>query len=107
MLNAVVELLNGDLKNEWKHHNFYLHSASLITGLHAKEYKEFLLKQAESEMHHIVQFSDLIVGLGGEPTKESNDFPSLKNPREILEYAAQMEEEVINNYYKKIGRAHV
>jgi len=105
MMNAIVEKLNQDLKNEWKHHCFYLHNASNIVGLHAKEYKEFLLEQAANEMQHIVQFSDLIVGLGGSPTREINEFPSLSDPREILEYAAKMEEEVIGNYYKRISDA--
>ena len=102
MINALVEKINQDLKNEWKHHCFYLHNASNIVGLHAKEYKEWLLEQATSEMQHIVQFSDLITGLGGSPAKVPNDFPSLSDPREILEYAAKMEEEVINNYYQRI-----
>ena len=105
MINALVERINQDLKNEWKHHCFYLHNASNIVGLHAKEYKEWLLEQAASEMQHIVQFSDLITGLGGSPVKAPNDFPSLSDPREILEYAAKMEEEVINNYYQRIADA--
>jgi len=105
MINALVERINQDLKNEWKHHCFYLHNASNIVGLHAKEYKEWLLEQAASEMQHIVQFSDLITGLGGSPVKVPNDFPSLSDPREILEYAAKMEEEVINNYYQRIADA--
>lgn len=104
-MNAIVEKLNQDLKNEWKHHCFYLHNASNIVGLHAKEYKEWLVEQAASEMQHVVQFADLIVGLGGIPTKEVNEFPSLSDPREILEYAAKMEEEVINNYYQRIVAA--
>jgi len=105
MINALVERINQDLKNEWKHHCFYLHNASNIVGLHAREYKEWLLEQAASEMQHIVQFSDLITGLGGSPVKVPNDFPSLSDPREILEYAAKMEEEVINNYYQRIADA--
>ena len=105
MINALVERINQDLKNEWKHHCFYLHNASNIVGLHAKEYKEWLVEQAASEMQHIIQFSDLITGLGGSPTKEVNDFPSLSDPREILEYAAKMEEEVIDNYYQRIADA--
>jgi len=104
-MNAIVEKLNQDLKNEWKHHCFYLHNASNIVGLHAKEYKEWLVEQAASEMQHVVQFSDLIVGFGGTPTKLVNEFPSLSDPREILEYAAKMEEEVINNYYQRIADA--
>lgn len=101
----IVDLLNNDLKNEWKHHCFYLHNAGNIIGLHAKEYKEWLLNQATSEMSHVSQFADLIVGLGGEPGKEVNTFPSLKDPKEILTYAAEMEEEVVKNYVERIEQA--
>lgn len=94
----LIEILNNQLKNEWKHHNFYLHNASNVAGLHTIEYKEFLLKQAASEMNHVSEFSDLIVGLGGIPTKESNEFPSISDPVEIIKYAIKMEEEVIKNY---------
>lgn len=98
LATQLVEILNNHLKNEWKHHNFYLHNASNIVGLHCLEYKEFFLKQAASEMNHVSEFSDLIVGLGGIPTKEGNDYPSLKEARDIIKYAVEMEEEVIANY---------
>jgi rubrerythrin len=98
LATELVEILNNHLKNEWKHHNFYLHNASNVVGLHCLEYKEFFLKQAASEMNHVSEFSDLIVGLRGTPTKESNFFPSLKDPINIIKYAIEMEEEVINNY---------
>lgn len=100
--NELIDVLNNDLKNEWKHHNFYLHNASNVIGLHSIEYKEFLLKQAASEMNHVSKFSDIIVGLGGLPTKESNEFPSLFEPSDIIEYAIKMEEEVIKNYVERI-----
>lgn len=100
----MVELLNADLKNEWKHLRFYTHHASAITGLHAHEYKELLTAQATSELAHVIQFSDLIIGLGGTPTTESNDFPQLTDPLEIMVYAIGMEDEVVLNYAKRINQ---
>jgi bacterioferritin (cytochrome b1) len=101
-LQDIVKLLNEDLKNEWKHLQFYLHHASTITGLHAHEYKEFLLEQAASEMKHVSQFSDLLFGLGETPTTEINEFPKLTSAKLILEAAAAMEEEVVKNYAQRI-----
>lgn len=98
----IVELLRGDLKNEWKHLRFYAYHASAIIGLHAHEYKELLTEQASSELNHVIQFSDLIIGLGGNPTAESNDFPLLTDPIEILVYAVGMEAEVVKNYAERI-----
>jgi bacterioferritin (cytochrome b1) len=103
-LSDVVALLNGDLKNEWKHFKFYLHHASAITGLHAHEYKEFLLEQAASEMKHVSQFSDMLIGLGTVPTTDNNEFPFLTTARPILEYALDMEIEVVENYTKRIAQ---
>ena len=71
----MIDVLNQDLKNEWMHLRFYLHHASMVTGLHCHEYKELFLKEAASEMEHVTQFSDLIIGLGGIPTTLSNEFP--------------------------------
>lgn len=100
--NDIVKLLNEDLKNEWKHLQFYLHHASAITGPHAHEYKEFLLEQAASEMKHVQQFSDLLFGLGETPTTEINEFSKLTSAALILGAAAAMEEEVVKNYVQRI-----
>jgi len=100
----IVALLNDDLKNEWKHFKFYLHHASAITGLHAHEYKEFLLGQAASEMKHVSQFSDMLIGLGSTPTVDSNEFPFLVDAHEILQYARDMEAEVVQNYTQRIAQ---
>jgi len=98
----LFEELNNDLKNEIKHMMFYLHSASNITGIESIEIKEFLLKQAASEMGHVGAFSDMLVGLGITPNKAGYDFPTLTKSKEILEYALQMELEVIKNYTNRI-----
>jgi bacterioferritin (cytochrome b1) len=102
----MIELLNNDLKNEWKHLRFYLHHASNIVGLHSEEYKQVLLKEANGEMSHVTEFSDLIIGLGGSATYDSNEFPSLKTPEEIITYAMNMEEEVVSNYVQRIKDAN-
>jgi bacterioferritin (cytochrome b1) len=101
----IIELLNQDLKNEWMHMNFYLSHASRVTGLHCHEYKELLLKEANSEMNHVVDFSDLIIGLGGTPTTQANQFPLLTKPKEIIEFALQMEITVVYNYTQRIKDA--
>lgn len=99
----ILVSLNADLANEWRHLRFYLYHSSAITGLHAHEYKEFLTEQAASEMRHVQQFADLIIGLGGEPTAACIEFPKLKTARDILLFAAQLEAEVVRNYTKRIS----
>jgi len=101
----MIQMLNDDLKNEWKHLRFYLYHASAVTGLHCAEYKELFLKEAASEMMHVTQFSDVIIGLGGTATFESNDFEKYTDPKDIMEYAVAMEEEVVNNYVQRMKDA--
>ena len=102
----LLDLLNNDLMNEYKHMRFYLYHASAITGFHREELKEFLLKESASEMKHVTEFSDLIFGLGGKPTTSSSDFTKFEDPIEIFQYALQMEEEVINNYVLRIKQSY-
>lgn len=95
----LIALLNGDLKNEYKHMLFYLHHAALVESLHRFEVREFLLEEAASEMKHVDEFAHVIAGLGGMPTPEIADFPKfMTDPLEILEYAMNMEDEVAKTY---------
>ena len=104
-LQDIVRNLLEDLKNEWTHMKFYLYHASAVTGLHRHEFKELLLKEASSEMQHVLEFSDCLRGLGVEPHTESKDFPRLSDPKDILEFALKMEEEVVSNYAERIDQA--
>jgi len=103
--DQMIAILNEDLKNEWKHLRFYLYHASAVTGPFAEEYKEVFLKEAAGEMAHVTEFSDLIVGLGGVATKDSNDFETLSDPYDVISYALKMEEEVVANYVKRMKDA--
>lgn len=105
-LETIIENLKEDLKNERKHMLFYLTNASTITGLNRIEIKEFLLEEAASEMKHVEQFQNLILGLGGRiDNSDYNYFDIFENPKDIIKYAFNMEMEVIHNYIKRIKEA--
>lgn len=112
--NELIDLLQSDLRNERKHMLFYLQAGVMVQGLHREELSELLLKEAQDEHHHVVEFSKLIVQLGGIPEQQVNDFPKdLTCPYEILKYAKEMEQEVSNIYAMRlkqtstdIGEAH-
>ncbi len=106
-IEELIEKLKKDLHNEWTHMTFYLQSASLVQGLHAKEYKEFLLEEASKEMGHVSEFSDMLVGLGSDTTNSPNQekLPFLHNPKDILEHALALEEEVVSNYCQRMHEA--
>lgn len=103
-LLQIIELLNADLRNEYKHMHFYLYHATALVGLHAEEYKELFAEEAKSEMEHVKQFSNLIWGLGQQPTCFGNDFPLFTNVTNALQYAHDMEAEVVKNYATRINQ---
>lgn len=102
----MIDELNKDLANEYKHWHFYLNAGIRVQGLHREQMRAFLFKEAASEMEHIKVFGDLILGLGGTPNTKVNGFRGdLTNPRAILEYALVMEEEVVSNYVERKKQA--
>jgi rubrerythrin len=92
-----------DLKNEKKHMLFYLTAASTVSGLHRQEIREIFLEEAQGEMKHVLEFQDALLGLGVElldtvHVKENNDYEVSHDPKVLLQYALDMEEEVVKNY---------
>jgi bacterioferritin (cytochrome b1) len=109
MMNTeeLIALINKDLKNERKHLMFYQNASVMIGSLHRMEFREFLEKEAASELAHVNEFSELIVHLGGTPEAGVNAYPTdLVCPVAILKYAVQMEEEVAENYAQRLRQTH-
>jgi len=105
-LEILVSNLKEDLKNERKHMLFYLTNASTIVGINRLEIKEFLLEAAASEMKHVEEFQNLILGLNGEIKDcEFNNFEVFEDAQKILEYAYNLETEVVYNYSRRIKEA--
>ena len=104
--DELVERLNDDLCNEYKHFHFYLHSALMVQGLHREEIKEYCFTHAASEMKHVQEFGEKIVGMGGHPNSLPHEFPTdLTCPHAILQYALEMEDEVVANYVTRMDEA--
>jgi bacterioferritin (cytochrome b1) len=97
--DELISKLQYDLKNERKHLAFYMHAAVMVKGINRKELKEFFEEEAQGEFKHVIEFSETIVYLGGNPDSEVNDFPrDLYEPEDILCYASKMEFEVSHIY---------
>jgi len=96
-----------DLKNEKKHMLFYLTAASTVSGMHRQELKELFLEEAQAEMKHVIEFQDALLGLGVElldtiHIKENNDYLVSYEPKVLLEFALEMEKEVVKNYAERL-----
>lgn len=103
-LPQMLEVLDSDLRNEYKHMNFYLYHATSLVGLHAEEYKEIFAEEAKSEMEHVKQFANLLWGFNRQPCCVTGDFPLFTNVRAALQYAHDMEAEVVKNYAARINQ---
>jgi rubrerythrin len=102
----LLELLASDLRNERKHLNFYLYHASAVIGLHGqREYREWLLEAAASELAHVTAFQDRLWGLGAAAVDTSaSDFECFTRVEDVLDYAREMEEEVVANYTQRLAQ---
>lgn len=112
------ELLKEDLANEYYHMLFYLKAASIVSGPHREEYKEFFLKEAQSELMHVHEFTNAIVYVSGETkdihTKIIPDLPKVDQElfnyyshpviTDILDSAIFMEDQVADTYAKRLKR---
>ena len=101
--DELISLLNADLRNERMHLGFYLYHASAVVGLHAHEYREFLIEAANGELEHVLAFQDRIYGLGGDVWPGANEFKRLENAEDILRYALAIEQEVVTNYTQRLA----
>jgi bacterioferritin len=100
----IIEKLNYDLMNEYKHMLFYLSNSVQIRGLHVPEIREYFEEQAKEEMEHVKQFSDLIRGLDGIPF--SGPHASIQCSSDLyhaLNNAISMEQEALDRYVVRMS----
>lgn len=106
-LDQIIELLNQDLRNEYKHFRFYLNASFVLKGFDRLHFGKWLEDQATEELAHIKLFANKIVALGGKPAIQHNDFQSdLTDSTAILKYAIAMEQEVVTNYHVRLKQTH-
>jgi len=102
----MIEKLNEDLAREYSHWHFYIRASAVVTGLHREEFSEMFQEEAAGEMIHILEFSKLILGLGGTPSTRVALFnDNFFEPRELILEALKMEEEVVSNYVERMDDA--
>lgn len=111
-IEEMIELLIGDLSNEYAHMHFYQQAATNVRGLHRQELSEFFTEQAQSEMKHVDEFRRLIQGILTRRNFKKNvpstvaDFKKdLTCPKELLRAALEMEDNVVSNYVLRHSQA--
>lgn len=103
MNNNMLHTMHENLRHECTHMYFYLQSAALVEGIERNHLKPFFTTLAASEMNHVQEFADFIVGLGSKDISlRPFDIPLLCTPKEILTHALNLEREVVERYYNQI-----
>lgn len=113
-MKELVNLLLEDLANEYAHWHFYMQAATNVSGLHRQEISEFFKEQAAGEMEHVEQFRRMIQGIITRrgfkteiPSKVAEFKRGLSCPKELLEAALEMEENVVANYVARKKQAEI
>jgi len=104
-IENLVDLLIGDLSNEYSHMHFYMQASTNVIGLHRQEIGEFFAEQAQSEMKHVEEFRRLVQGLITRrgldrkvPSLVAEFKDQLRCPKALLRAALEMEDKVVANY---------
>jgi ferritin-like protein len=111
-IEQMVDLLMGDLANEYAHMHFYMQAATNVRGLHRQEIGEFFSEQASSEMKHVDEFRKMIQGIITRrnlnktvPNTVAEFKEELTCPRGLLKAALEMEDQVVLNYVTRHSQA--
>lgn len=101
----LIDGLNTDLAAEFQAIITYRLFASMATGLHRHEVREFFESEIPDELEHAKYLADKVVALGGEPAREPLPVEVTADLREMFEMALRAETETIQRYEERVRQA--
>lgn len=101
----LIDGLNTDLAAEFQAVITYRLFASMATGLHRHEVREFFEGEISDELEHAKYLADKVVALGGEPATEPLPVEVTSDLREMFEMALKAETETIQRYEERVRQA--
>lgn len=101
----LIDGLNTDLAAEFQAVITYRLFASMATGLHRHEVREFFESEISDELEHAKYLADKVVALGGEPATEPLPVEVTSDLREMFEMALKAETETIQRYEERVRQA--
>src|SRR5262245_6227875 len=104
--NKLVELLNGDLANEYQAVIMYTTYAATVAGPHPRTLRAFFQAEIPEELGQAQFPSAKISSLGGTPTVQPTPVPSARTPREMLEAVLAAEDRAVTGYKARAEQAH-
>jgi len=101
----MVELLNEDLAREYQAIIAYTVYSQLLKGAAYTDIARELEKHAGEELAHALKISKQIDYLGGTPTVTAKAVKLSKDPKELLRFDLENEQETVRNYRTRIRQA--
>jgi bacterioferritin len=98
----LAELLNEDLSREYQAIIGYVVYSQILKGAEFMNIADQLEQHAAQELQHALTISRQIDYLGAMPTVNPKPVKTSENPREILQFDLQNENETIRNYRDRV-----
>lgn len=101
----LIDMLNGDISDEFASAIQYINHASLITGARYSAVQKELLVHATEEMQHATTLTDQVAFLSGRPTTVVGPIHTSDDPEEMLQQDLTGERQAVDRYKARIRSA--
>lgn len=103
----LVELLNEDLAREYQAIIAYTIYSQVLKGAAYMDIARELEKHAGEELAHALKISKQIDYFGGRPTTVAKPVKTSEDPKEMLRFDLENEQETVRNYRQRIRQAEL
>ncbi|MCU0786598.1 MAG: ferritin-like domain-containing protein [Verrucomicrobia bacterium] len=101
----LIDLLNGDLAEEYSAIIQYLTYAARATGPYRPQLSQFFLAEVPDEQMHAQFLANKIVALGGAPTTQAAPVAQAAGNRAMLEEVLKAERGAVKRYTERAKQA--
>jgi len=98
----LIEALNGDLSREYQAITAYVVYSQVIKGAEFMAIAKELEKHAAQELSHALKISKHIDYLGGTPTTKALEVKMSTDPRQLLRFDLDNENDTVRNYRERV-----
>ena len=98
----LITALNGDLAREYQAMIAYVTYSQVLKGAEYMAIANELEKHAAEELAHALKISRHIDYLGGTPTTKSLEVKMSDDPRQLLRFDLDNENETVRNYRERV-----
>ena len=98
----LIKALNGDLAREYQAVIAYVAYSQVLKGAEYMAIAKELEKHAAEELAHALKISKHIDYLGGTPTTKALEVKTSDDPRQLLRFDLENENDTIRNYRERV-----